>query len=148
MTLTFPIPVTRLREALPHRPPMVWLDEVLEATPTAGKARVHVDVNAAYGDGRGVRPSAALEWMAQAYGYVQAAHALMSGTTALAPKRAFLASVTSLRIERALADARGDLTITVDGFRPFGPLVLFHGVIHDAEGHVLAEGRLKIFAEP
>jgi len=144
--MNFPISAATLAEALPHRPPMVWIDEVLEASATAGKAAVQVKADAAYRDSRGNRPSAAIEWMAQAFGFVQAAHRAQTANT-MPVKRAFLASVSDFRSEADLTFATGILTVTVDGFREFGPLVLFRGVVHDAKGHKLAEGRLKVFVE-
>ena len=145
--LELPVKTSALAEGMPHRPPMVWIDEVVGLGDGWGECRVRIDGRAHYLGERGLRPASAIEFMAQAYGYVQVARAAMSGDRASAPKRAYLVGFREMRLAEMPAELPKELLVRVDGFRVMGPIAMFRGEVRTPEGAVLASGNLKVFGE-
>lgn len=151
----FPIPVDRLYEWVPHRPPLVWVDEVVGVTESGGECLVRLDPTARYMGANGaIRPSSFIEWMAQAYAYVRAAQQVagVRPTASAAPKRAYLVSIASFtyqrdEVERGRGAAIGELKARVEEGRTIGPITLVDGVVTDNAGKVWARAKLKVFAE-
>jgi len=148
-----PISTLALREALPHRPPMVWIDEVTSLHTQGGECALTVQAGALYLGPAGLRRSSLIELMAQAYGFVRAARAL-TGTIAAAeqaPKRAFLAAIQNAEFFRSESAASlqpgARLRVTVEGERQLGPITMFTAQVRSSSDQVLASARLKVFAE-
>ena len=95
--LFFPIDAEKLQTALPHRPPMLWINKVLWAEHGTGISLVVLDRTAHYYDNKKLRASSLIEWMAQAYGLNTAAYELFTnGKEAKTPSKAFLAAVSNV----------------------------------------------------
>ncbi len=145
---SFPYSALQLKEAIPHRPPMVWIQEVIHADRETGKCRFVYHAKENYSDATGIRPSSFIELMAQSYAFSQAAFAKASGN-ALAMNKAYLAGVSDLKIEaNATRLVEGDeLTVEVRCYRKLGPLSLVKGRVSTPAGNLVAAGDLKLFAE-
>ncbi|MCX6112084.1 MAG: AMP-binding protein [Proteobacteria bacterium] len=94
----FPIDVEKLRTALPHRPPMVWINKVLCAEKGSGTSLVVLDKTAHYYSTSKLRRTSFIEWMAQAYGFNTAAYELYkSEGPTKTPSKAFLAAISNVK---------------------------------------------------
>ncbi|MES2856224.1 MAG: hypothetical protein V4692_10195 [Bdellovibrionota bacterium] len=145
--MTFPIPCSELYDWLPHRPPMVWVDEVISADGVSGECAVNVKSDALYMSDGFLRPSSAVEFLAQAFGYANAAFAVSSGTTAAAPKKAFLVSVTKCEMSTELVRPGMRLAVKIFNIKPVGPILLFDGEVVDSNSHVVCRASLKVYSE-
>ncbi len=135
----------------PHRPPMVWIDAVTEYGATAGECVVRVKKDALYMDPDGLRPSACIEFIAQAYGYMSIAYRIYESQPNAKPlKRAFLASIKDARTcsPERLHDVReGDeLKVKISGVRMLGPITLFNGQVIRGD-ELLCTAQMKVFSE-
>lgn len=135
----------------PHRPPMVWIDEVAAYGATDGECVVRVKKDALYMDPDGLRSSACIEFIAQAYGYMSIAFRIYENHPNAKPlKRAFLAAIKDAQtcapeILRTIQD--GDrLNIRISGVRALGPITMFNGeVLRGTQS--LATAQMKVFSE-
>ena len=92
--MRFPVPVQELEKRVPHRPPMVWVDEVVAVTPTHGECSVKLNKTALYMSSEGLRQSSMIEWLAQSFAYVRATQHLCGLLPPVAkPNRVFLVGV-------------------------------------------------------
>jgi len=145
MTQSLPT-IEQLSSYLPHRAPMIWVDEVYAVADSKGSCLVHLKDDALYMDEDGPRKSSAIEWLAQAYGYVCAARAYQQGSNSAASK-AFLAQVRNASYKHPLPKS-GTLIIEVEDKRILGPLSLITGTVKDFQTkRILVEAELKLFAE-
>lgn len=140
-----PVPIPTIQEALPHRPPMIWLDEVVEAGGDGGVCAVTLTTDRLFAgvDGHAL-DFAAVEWMAEAYGYSRAVHARAGGKGPGGLKRAFLVGVGQLDLPLRLPLDRRIL-VEVRTSREMPPLVLVRGQVRDEQGRVYADGQLKLY---
>lgn len=135
---------------VPHRPPMVWVDEIMTFEATSGECRVTMRDGAHFMSPDGLRSSSCLEFIAQAYGYCSVAYSRQKDPNSPPLKKAFLASFKDVifadgdRIRQVKA---GDhLLAKFSGVRQIGPITMFNGVaIHD--GTVICQAQLKVFCE-
>lgn len=134
----FPVSTSLLRDFLPHRPPMVWVDEILRADATSGEGLVRVSPGASYCTNGRPRPSAAIEFLAQTFGY---SRALLAPT---ACKKAFLVGIRDFEWGELGGE---ELLVRVDDIRVVGPLTLFRGEVVTRDGVRLASGHLKVYSE-
>ncbi|RYZ63429.1 MAG: hypothetical protein EOP05_23605, partial [Proteobacteria bacterium] len=89
------IKTSELQDSLPHRAPMVWVDEVGETSELGGESFVTLKGEGLYFSEAGLRPSSLIEFLAQGFGFQAAAHIMRSGLPPAAQKqKAFLVSVT------------------------------------------------------
>jgi predicted hotdog family 3-hydroxylacyl-ACP dehydratase len=141
----FPVSVDEVRDFVPHRAPMIWIDEVLSAQRMGGECRFKYSSRGAYAGPNGLRRSSLVELMAQSYAYVQAC---VRGQDE-APSRAFLAQMTSVEFLSDPSNLReGDeLTIHVQCVREMGHLSLIEGAVRDANDQFLAKANLKLYSE-
>jgi predicted hotdog family 3-hydroxylacyl-ACP dehydratase len=145
------IRVKEIEKYLPHRPPMVWIDEVTSFSERAGECRLKLRADGLYMDENGLRPSSCLEFIAQAYGFISVCHHIYILDPNSKPlSKAFLASVKDAELPSAAVLREvvvGDeLTISISGVRQMGPIVLFNGKISRGD-LVLCEAQLKVFKE-
>ena len=146
------IPVKEIWEFAPHRPPMVWVDEVLNYSATGGETCLTLRPDGHYlGDGGVLRPTSCLEFIAQSYGFISVCHRQFSGDpVSQTPKRAFLASFNDAKFgsRKLLRSVKpGDaLRIQVKGVRLMGPIISFSGQVSRGPD-VLCESRMKVFSE-
>lgn len=145
------VEVSEISKYAPHRPPMVWVDKVIDYGPSMGECLVHIKEDALYMEEKGLRASSCLEFIAQSYGFMSICHRVFVTNPEAKPlKRAFLASFTKTNFAKppAMRKVRpGDtLSIKISGVRQMGPITLFTGqVVHD--GTVLCESHMKVFSE-
>jgi predicted hotdog family 3-hydroxylacyl-ACP dehydratase len=145
--MNYPVSVHELSKAIPHRPPMIWLDEVLSASADGGVCAVELSPTALYARGDGYcLDFAAIEWIAEAYGYARACHFYGSGDESYGLRRAFLVGVGQLDLLQRLP-ARGRILVEVGTTRLMAPLVMVKGRIRDEAGTVYAEAQLKLYFE-
>jgi predicted hotdog family 3-hydroxylacyl-ACP dehydratase len=150
MKLEYPIPVSRFAEYVPHRPPMVWIDDVLSAGQSDGECRVRIDREALYMGGDRINPLSCVEWIAQGFAYVRAAFLAGEGRPEDARTReAFLVGLRNVEFffkpeDEEVAEA-GELRIRVQGFREYGPITLIDGEVRLPSGRVLMRGNLRVY---
>lgn len=148
---SFPISVKLFEDFLPHRPPMVWLDEIVEAEAERGCCRVRVTSDRHFFDGKNVRPSSVVEWVAQAYGYTSAYY-LLGMNQGQAPKiqTAYLVGIRDLAFEPTWQSVslNSEIYIHVKRARELGPVSLVDGRVTDSAGALFARVSLKLFASP
>jgi predicted hotdog family 3-hydroxylacyl-ACP dehydratase len=135
---------------VPHRPPMVWVDEIVKFDESSGECRVTIKKDAHFLGPDGLRPSSCLEFIAQAYGYCSMAYTRMKEPESGPLKRAFLASFKDATFTTPDLMGRvkeGDqLQIKFFGVRQIGPITMFNGqALHD--GEILCETQMKVFCE-
>jgi hypothetical protein len=157
-----------LQAALPHRPPMVWLDEVLSAGASGGTCGVTLRPGGLYtvaGAPDRCLTFAPVEWMAQAYGYARACYEMIqeemiqdemartqrTSASSEAPgsfglRRAFLVGVSELELPRRVP-AAGRLLVEARLTREMAPLALVDGSLRTEDGELLAAAKLKLYFE-
>jgi predicted hotdog family 3-hydroxylacyl-ACP dehydratase len=144
----FPISAETLQPSLPHRPPMVWIDRVTSAGETGGTAEARFDLSGPQCDSHGLRQTSLIEMMAQAMGYIHAAH------QPSVSQQAFLAALKNIEYcspeawrtyQSALAEEENALFISVSVVRVLGPVTLVAAQVAAPDGTVLARGELKLF---
>lgn len=145
------IPVKEIEKFLPHRLPMVWIDEVVNFAEKSGQCRLRLKADALYMDQAGLRPTSCLEFIAQAYGFISVCHHIYILDPNSKPlSKAFLASIKDAKLpdENTLKQLHpGDvITISIDGVRQMGPIVLFNGRIHK-DNLLICEAQMKVFKE-
>lgn len=145
---TFPVPVSLLSEALPHRAPMLWVDEVLWINDTQGECRVRLKPGKHFLDANGaVRISSLIEWTAQSYGFVKACQVLSRGGNANPYEQNYLAAFNDFSFQENAASVLQDSSealVRIEILKELGPLTLIEGQVV-AQGEVLASGRLKVY---
>lgn len=146
---SFTAHIDDLYDLVPHRPPMVWIDEIVEFTATSGECRVVIKNGELYMGPEGLRTSSCLEFIAQAYGLCSMGYKRAKNPAARPLKRAFLASFKDVRLDFArLAAVRAGDVITVKywGVRQIGAITMFNGnAVHN--GDILCDAGLKVFSE-
>jgi predicted hotdog family 3-hydroxylacyl-ACP dehydratase len=145
------IPVKDIEKYLPHRPPMVWIDEVRSFSEKAGECRVRLKAGGLYMDDEGLRPTSCLEFIAQAYGFISVCHHIYILDPNSKPlSKAFLASIKGAELPAVETLARirpGDeLSITISGVRQMGPIVMFNGRVQTGD-LLVCEAQMKVFKE-
>jgi 3-hydroxymyristoyl/3-hydroxydecanoyl-(acyl carrier protein) dehydratase len=146
------IKVSDIWEFAPHRPPMVWVDEVLEYSASAGLTKLTLQGEGHYfGEGRRLRSSSCIEFIAQSYGFISVCYRHVKGDPVnQTPKRSYLASFKNVKFgSRDLFNSvrPGDvLLIRVSGVRLMGQIILFSGRVTRGDD-VLCEGQMRVFSD-
>lgn len=145
----FPMPVTRLASLVPHRPPMVWVDEVVRVEEAGGECRVRTDRHAHYHGQGGIRSTVIVEWIAQSYAYVRAAQAVcrLPGAPAAPPAVFYLAAIRDAMLAAFPGDSPSEFRVHVRRVRSLGPLSLIEGRVTDDRGTLFGTAFLKVYAE-
>jgi len=149
--MTLPIRVQDIEKYLPHRPPMVWIDEVLEFAEKAGQCRVRLKADGHYMSAEGLRATSFIEFIAQAYGFISVCHHIYILDPNSKPlSKAFLASLKDVELPSAETlkelKAGDELLISISGVRQMGPIVLFNGTVRCGD-RILCEAQMKVFKE-
>lgn len=145
MDPTFPIQIDKLIEALPHRGPMVWVDQVLKAGPEGGETLIILDPDKHYFDNKQIRQSSYIEWMAQSYGYVQAAYGAQTGEVPSPDRRVFLVGLRQITFYPIDFKGIERLKICVQRTRQIGPVSFIQGKVLTLGKEIICEGELKLF---
>lgn len=146
------VQVQDIWQYIPHKPPMVWIDQITDYGATAGECIVNIKKDAHYMDGEGIlRASSCVEFIAQAYGFMSICYRVYESQPNAKPlKRAFLASFKDVdfcpeETMRAVKD--GDrLVVKISGVRAMGPINLFQGQVFKGD-QLLCETNMKVFSE-
>ena len=152
MSISLPIPVADLAQWIPHRLPMVWIDEVTHVTATSCECVVRLKKDALYMGPDGIRESSLIEWIAQGYAFTRAAQAVCGVIPQPEkPKLAFLAAITDAELD--LSTAKSELKtasivrVLINESRELGPITMFEGSVVTESGQRLASAKLKVFAQ-
>jgi predicted hotdog family 3-hydroxylacyl-ACP dehydratase len=135
-----------LADILPHRPPMIWIDHVEEFSAMAGRCRVRLDSNAAYMGPSGLHSFAAIELIAQGYGFARGKFLGSTGPTSPKLGSAYLVGVRDFQITQPIPAAH-ELIIDVRLVREMAPLALVEGVIKNERDETMARGLIKVYFE-
>ncbi len=144
--------VTELKQWLPHRPPMVWVDAVLSHSVSGGVTETAVNEDSLFLSDKAVAPIFLLEIMAQSYGFVRVLQVLSELLPKQdVPKNTFLANVRNA--EFFVTELSPELQVgavirtVVESGRSFGPLTVAKVRCESLEGRCLARAELKVFSE-
>lgn len=144
------IKLEEIYQFVPHRPPMVWVDEIVSFSDHSGACAIHIKSDGHYMGTDGLRPSSCLEFIAQAYGYCSVAYKYSQNPNTSPLKRAFLAAFKDVELPDAATLKRitGGTSVIArfSGVRQIGPITMLDGeVVHD--GAVICRANLKVFCE-
>jgi predicted hotdog family 3-hydroxylacyl-ACP dehydratase len=149
----FPIKVEILREYLPHRDPMVWIDQVNWVDNESGEAQVRVNSSRLYWnwEAGSLLSTAPIEWMAQTVGFCRAAR-IHSGGLRNASKlgRAFLVGLRDVEVQDLDIVSKDTIVvIRVHLIRELEPLSLVRGevFIRDKPEKLISRATLKLYGE-
>jgi predicted hotdog family 3-hydroxylacyl-ACP dehydratase len=151
--LTFPVSTSSLEKWIPHRPPMVWVDQVLSLTEEGGTARVNLDQKDSHFFGeKGLRESSFVEFLAQAYAFTRVCQSLLSAergseTTDKPLAKAFLVGIRDLEILPGNLPSSGYLIVRVRTVKELSGVIVFGGSVETSAGLRLASGTLKVYSE-
>jgi predicted hotdog family 3-hydroxylacyl-ACP dehydratase len=146
------VPSSSLLQWIPHRPPMVWVDEVVSYGPEGGECYVHLKTDALYFSSGHLRSSSLLEFIAQAQAMIgvcwaQINPAPTSASNGLA--EAFLVSITKTEFENtAVLESLGEgdtVIVRLGAYRKMGPLILFSGSVWTTDNQCLVRSQMKAF---
>ncbi len=147
-----PIPTSEFHAYLPHRPPMVWVDEVLsyanDGKGPYGICRVLINRDRGFHAAHSkVRPSAVVEWIAQGYGYVKAAYRRAEGFGTEGFGRAFRVGITDCEVDlSALGSEENYVHVHVRELRDMHPAYVIEGKITSEDGtSQFGHARIKVF---
>jgi predicted hotdog family 3-hydroxylacyl-ACP dehydratase len=140
--------VNNLTAALPHRAPMIWIDEVLSGSHEGGVCRVRPQRQALYRDADGsFLKYAGLEWIAQAFGYSRALHEAETNPELTTAKNAFLVGIRTTLMRPVPSDEES-LLIETKLFKELPPLALVDGIVRsELTGEEYVRVQLKLFFE-
>ena len=134
---------------IPHRPPMIWIDEVISFGPKGGECLVHLKSDAGYLTRGKLRPSSLFEFVAQAQAFVGICCAMEQGSAEVAFREAFLVAVTDANLEdwRDFKDAEPGTTLTVKVSAPrsLGPINIFSGSVWTSDNICIGSTKMKAF---
>lgn len=139
---------------LPHRPPMVWIDHIVEVgddyKKMSGICKVHLNDQALYCSERGeILASAAIEFTAQAFGYIKAAYQVIHKFVD-APTQTYLTGVRSCKADFSEIKVPNHqiLHVRVNVVREILPLTMVRGVVFIPEtNEVIAETEIQVYVE-
>ena len=146
--------VSELFQYLPHRPPMVWVDRVLDVgrndTGIYGVCSVLLEDDALFlkSDGT-LNASAAIEFTAQAYGFIRAMYHVINNIDDT-PSRTYLTGVRSCsaNFQGLTQDQLKDLKVNIQLTRELHPLVFVRGEVYlEGQDKPLAETEVQVYAE-
>ena len=140
--MNLPVASSDLESLIPHRPPICWIDSLVECTETEAKATVSFSKNHfAVHDGK-IAESALVECVAQT---VAAGFGWLSRQTGTDGKPAggVLAAVTRFTVEQAIP-LETPLEISVKQLKRLGPMVMIGGRITSA-GQLIAAGHISVY---
>lgn len=143
--MQLPLSTSELLDYLPHKPPMVWIDEVVTVSGNEMVCKTGLKKEARYFSNEQFRPSSFIELMAQGYAFCSIAKEL-SANTGKKVNKAFLVGVTNAKFDADKVPSTGELIVKLETEREMLPVILFKGSVLDSQNNLLAEARLKVFA--
>jgi predicted hotdog family 3-hydroxylacyl-ACP dehydratase len=151
-TINFPLPIYKLARYVPHRQPMIWVDEVTRASEQDGECRVILKADSLYMDGEFIRPTSFVEWMAQSFAFVRATLAHRHHVDLARPvTEAFLVGIRDAKFEIDPTSIRlgevPSLLVRVSNFRNFGPIISFDGEVILESGARVMKASIKVYQQ-
>lgn len=150
MKLKYPVPVSEFAHFVPHRPPMVWIDEVLSASPERGECRIVLKKDALYWSDDRFSATSCIEWVAQGFAFVRSAYLIEQGVGE--SSKALEAMLVGIRnaqfsFDPAEPDVQTakELRVFVHNFREFGPIISLSGEVRLLNGRVLMKSDLRVY---
>jgi predicted hotdog family 3-hydroxylacyl-ACP dehydratase len=135
-----PVPMDSL---VPHRPPMQWVNTLIDCTDTAATATACLqEGDFAVADGL-VMETALAECVAQTVAAAIGQRAKTSGKTGW-PGAGMLTGVSNFRVQ-SRPPAGKTLQIEIRELKRLGPMLMIAGVV-SCEGQVIASGELTLYA--
>lgn len=150
--MNYPVATAKLADWLPHRAPMLWVDEVCSASEIGGEARVRIRKDALYMNAGELRASTVIEFIAQTFGFVSACQRIDHPHLVHSKiEKAFLVGVRSADVskvaDRKIWSENDSLLVRVRNFKTIGSMQILDGeVIFEATGEVLASANLKLYS--
>ena len=133
--MSLPIAIKELQNYLPHRPPMVWVDQVIEVgddyKKLSGACSIRLDKQALFVNNQTqLRASSAIEFSAQAFGYIKAAYQVMNGLNN-PPTETYLTGVRHCEADFSSLDLEtiDELHVHVGVTRELSPLTFVRGEV-------------------
>jgi 3-hydroxymyristoyl/3-hydroxydecanoyl-(acyl carrier protein) dehydratase len=131
---------TELDALLPHRPPLVMIDRLVDACPESARAQKTFFPDSYGADGDSVCDAALVECLAQT---VAAAQGETTRRLGLPPERGMLVGVSGFRFHRQ-ARLGEPLELSIEIVKRLGAMILVNGRIAQ-NGNAVADGTLKFF---
>lgn len=147
----FPVSVGELRTYLPHRPPMVWVDEVLSTARgengLAGTVKIELRRDRSFFDAAGsLRPSAVVEWIAQGYGFAKACRRREDGFGLAGFGRAFLVAISNCDVDLSGIEGQPAVLVHVSEVREMHPAYIVDGRVTSLDGaREFGRARITVF---
>ncbi len=127
---------------LPHRPPMLFVDQLLERSGNGAKAMAEMPADGICVDDGSVFPEFFIEVVAQAMAMANGYDALCAGTSM---NDGMLVGIDSFTFHHAAAPGTR-LVIEIEKTFEFGPVKIIHGEVFDGE-LLLAAGDIKVWED-
>lgn len=148
------IPISRLLDYLPHRPPMVWISRVSKVGKDykglSGSCLVDLDRLALYvSNGQELRGSSAIEFTAQGFGYLKAAYQVIHQFSDM-PSRTYLTGVRSCRTQFEGLDLSKvhQLEVRLSVLRELLPVTYVRGEVYvNGTEQCLAEAEIQVYVD-
>lgn len=148
------ISVKDLIPYLPHRPPMVWVSRVCEVGKDYKglKGTCLIDLTKdclAVSNGKEIRGSSAIEFTAQAFGYLKAAFQVIHNFND-PPSRTYLTGVRSCRADFSGLDVseHKQLQVEITVIRELLPVTYVRGEISiPGQDKILAEAEIQVYVD-
>lgn len=145
--LSLPLKTQHLEDLLPHRPPMVWVSEVLSFSDTGGTCRAIWPNSQVFNSDPEFQQTVMIEWMAQSFAFLTAYKIASADSTHKTFSKAFLVGLNDLQLrpmsDQALtvdAVVRVELKHMVPPFSIFSAYVTIQNIEY-------GRGTMKVFGE-
>lgn len=133
-----------ITDLLPHRPPMVLLDEILSFEGSTARCKLTIRQDAPLLEDGRVRAVAALEYMAQCAGICTMLRARERGG---GPLRGYLVGARELRLETDAFSLGDELVVEISLTWEGAEIAVFQGLV-TREGELLAQATLSVYRQP
>lgn len=148
--MTTAISTTDLLNWIPHRSPMLWVDEVLSFSSEGGECLVRLKPDAHYMTDGKLRATSLVEFMAQAYGFILICNVRSQDPDAVAFRDTFLVAVTDAHFEdlKLFPEIYSEpiLYVRIGRPRSLGSIYVFSGSVWTAQNRCIGKAQIKVFA--
>ncbi len=138
-----------LLKFLPHRSPMVWIDDVGDLSESSSECFVTLKADGLYFSNARLRRTSLIEFIAQGFGYQAAARIIRAGDEPPPAGKAYLVSVSKCVMSATDTLKAGDrLRVVLENWKSIGPITLFNGKVLGPSDQELCVADLKVFVQP
>ncbi len=138
--------VGHLKDFLPHRHDMIWIDKVLTYTSKSATCLVKAQKNKLYFTNGEIRQSSYIEWIAQSFGYADA-NRLKDLGQKKSLHNAFLVGITNAHFSKEKIKDEMEILIDVKLLRVVGPISFIEGKVYsEMTKNIYCEATLKVFS--